>query len=168
MPEPVDCRHWQELFTDYLDGSLAADREAAFQAHIDECATCRSEVAAEQRLATIMANQLLKDPPRDFTERVLVRCKEEAASAVGSVSRARRLAVAYSIAAIILVIAVYQFANGPISTWQPESFPWTYVKWLAAMPSVVAQVFFVAVTSAVFWVLLFALGIYQLLIEDVL
>ncbi len=43
---PVDCVDVVELVTDYLEHQLDADRTAAFEAHLRECAGC--DVYVEQ------------------------------------------------------------------------------------------------------------------------
>jgi anti-sigma factor RsiW len=38
--EELSCRELVELVTDYLEGALAAEDRARFDAHVDECTGC--------------------------------------------------------------------------------------------------------------------------------
>lgn len=41
-PQPIPCREAVELVTEYLEGTLAGERRAAFEAHLDCCGWCRA------------------------------------------------------------------------------------------------------------------------------
>lgn len=41
-PTPIPCREAVELVTEYLEGTLAGERRAAFEAHLDCCGWCRA------------------------------------------------------------------------------------------------------------------------------
>jgi anti-sigma factor RsiW len=40
-PDPLACREFVELVTDYLEGSLPPETRARFEAHLSECDGCR-------------------------------------------------------------------------------------------------------------------------------
>jgi len=65
----------QRYMPDYLEGELALDRRALFDAHLDECADCAGEVAGFR--ATIAALRRLPEPetPTDLTTNVMRRIR---------------------------------------------------------------------------------------------
>jgi anti-sigma factor RsiW len=52
-PRELSCEQLVELVTDYLEGTLAPEDVAAFEAHLEECDGCRTYV--DQMRETIAA-----------------------------------------------------------------------------------------------------------------
>lgn len=63
--------HRTDRVQDWLDGALAPGEAADFEAHLDGCADCLSEVAAYERVFARIAAAESWDPGPEFTERVL-------------------------------------------------------------------------------------------------
>ena len=70
------CRESRHI-QDYLDAELPAARSQAFQAHLETCVACASEVAAYRRMFASLDGSLgdlaLSDPGPSLTERILDR-----------------------------------------------------------------------------------------------
>jgi anti-sigma factor RsiW len=58
LPDPDTCVGIVELVTDYLDGALADDTRARFEAHLADCEGC--EIYLEQMRSTIEAARLVE------------------------------------------------------------------------------------------------------------
>ena len=49
--DPLVCREFVELVTDYLEGALSADEHARFEAHLAECDGCAGYLQDIRRIA---------------------------------------------------------------------------------------------------------------------
>ncbi len=65
----MDCRQWENLLDDYLNGSLAADQRSAAEAHLDVCPACAALLAMVQKNRDALAEV---DRP-DLTAQILAR-----------------------------------------------------------------------------------------------
>jgi anti-sigma factor RsiW len=60
-----------KLLDQFLDGALAADARWAVAAHLEECAVCRTQVAAQARLRGLVRERLTAvEPPQGLTTRL--------------------------------------------------------------------------------------------------
>jgi predicted anti-sigma-YlaC factor YlaD len=91
----------------YIDGELESFSHAIFSAHLDECATCRSELRAQQQficeLDSVLANEINVSVPADFSRVV-------AARAVSDMSGVRSAAENRKALTICLVFGLAGFA----------------------------------------------------------
>lgn len=63
---------WSELAAPYALGALAADERARFEAHLAECATCRSDVQSLGDVAGLLAHAApAATPPAALRDRIL-------------------------------------------------------------------------------------------------
>lgn len=69
--EPLHCLDIDEILCDYLDGTLAPERKAAFDAHIHDCAPCQELVADCQLAVNFSARVADVEPPRELITRIL-------------------------------------------------------------------------------------------------
>ena len=74
--DPLVCREFVELVTDYLEGRLPADERARFQAHLAECDGCAGYLADIQAVSASLG-ELAPEPPDQHTREVLVRAFRE-------------------------------------------------------------------------------------------
>ena len=66
------CREFVELVTDYLEGSLAPEERARFEAHLAECDGCAGYLDDMRRMVDSMSS--LPEPPVDSaTHEALLR-----------------------------------------------------------------------------------------------
>jgi anti-sigma factor RsiW len=72
VPDPLVCREFVELVTDYLEGALPDVERARFEAHLAECDGCTGYLDDMRRLINSLheAPELLPDPA---TREVLLR-----------------------------------------------------------------------------------------------
>lgn len=126
----VAHQRWLELLPFLANGALAGDERVALEAHLAQCAACRAELAAEQRL--LQAFQQSAAPQVEGDERFAAILAAARADAVppaamrggprrrwrGAVGRplARRLALLATLAA--LTVGVLQFQGGAPTTVQ--------------------------------------------------
>ena len=53
-PDPLVCREFVELVTDYLEGALPPDQRARFEAHLAECEGCTGYLEDMRSIATTL------------------------------------------------------------------------------------------------------------------
>jgi anti-sigma factor RsiW len=70
--DPLVCREFVELVTDYLEGALPADERARFEAHLAECDGCTAYLEDMRRLIGSL-NQTPEPPPDPATREALLR-----------------------------------------------------------------------------------------------
>ncbi len=61
--DPLVCREFVELVTDYLEGGLSARDRVRFEAHLAECDGCAGYLADMRRMVDSMSQ--LPEPPVD-------------------------------------------------------------------------------------------------------
>ena len=70
--DPLVCREFVELVTDYLEGTLPETERVRFEAHLAECDGCTGYLEDMRRLAgTLHATP--EPPPDDATREALLR-----------------------------------------------------------------------------------------------
>ena len=68
MPTPMTCQELVELVTSYLDGSLALDERARFEAHLVDCHGCLNymdQMRNTIRLVGTLTTETISDDARD-------------------------------------------------------------------------------------------------------
>jgi anti-sigma factor RsiW len=71
-PDPLVCREFVELVTDYLDGTLPDAERARFEAHLAQCDGCTGYLEDMRRLVGTLA--VAPEPPSSpETREVLLR-----------------------------------------------------------------------------------------------
>ncbi|MBV9366511.1 MAG: zf-HC2 domain-containing protein [Solirubrobacterales bacterium] len=68
--DPLVCREFVELVSDYLDATLPRHERARFEAHIAECDGCAGYLEDMRRLIGSLHD--LPDPPSDPTTRAVL------------------------------------------------------------------------------------------------
>ncbi|WP_201983494.1 zf-HC2 domain-containing protein [Hymenobacter rubidus] len=58
----MNCEHVKDQLVDYLSGQLSAPEQAALTAHLADCADCREELQATQRLWQAMGTVRVPEP----------------------------------------------------------------------------------------------------------
>ena len=53
-PDPLVCREFVELVTDYLDGALPPEQRERFEAHLAECEGCTGYLEDMRSIATTL------------------------------------------------------------------------------------------------------------------
>jgi anti-sigma factor RsiW len=70
--DPLVCREFVELVTDYLDGALPETERARFEAHLAECDGCAGYLEDTRRLVGSLHE--VSEPPADpATREALLR-----------------------------------------------------------------------------------------------
>jgi predicted anti-sigma-YlaC factor YlaD len=70
--DPLACREFVELVTDYLEGVLADDERARMDEHMKECAGCRGYLEDMRRVVgSLRASR--EPPPQPETREALLR-----------------------------------------------------------------------------------------------
>jgi anti-sigma factor RsiW len=70
--DPLACREFVELVTDYLEGVLPADERARLEAHLAECDGCTGYLA-DMRLVVGSLHVSHEPPPDAETREALLR-----------------------------------------------------------------------------------------------
>jgi anti-sigma factor RsiW len=78
--DPLVCREFVELVTEYLEGTLPAEERARFEAHLGECDGCAGYLADLRAVATTL-RETAPPPPDAATRDVLLRAFRELRSA---------------------------------------------------------------------------------------
>ena len=80
---------WERL-DEFLDGALPADARWAVAAHLDECAVCRTQVATQARLRSLVRERLTAiEPAPGLTTRLTSALATEAMPPTADASRPR-------------------------------------------------------------------------------
>jgi anti-sigma factor RsiW len=70
--DPLVCREFVELVTDYLEGALPEEERIRFEAHLNECEGCTGYLEDMRRLVGSL-NDLPDPPPDPATREALLR-----------------------------------------------------------------------------------------------
>jgi anti-sigma factor RsiW len=70
--DPLVCREFVELVTDYLEGTLPEEERIRFEAHLSECDGCRGYLDDMRRLVGSL-HELPEPPPDAATREALLR-----------------------------------------------------------------------------------------------
>ena len=70
--DPLVCREFVELVTDYLEGRLPEHERARFEAHLAECDGCTGYLA-DMRAVAASLHRLPEPPPDPATREALLR-----------------------------------------------------------------------------------------------
>jgi anti-sigma factor RsiW len=70
--DPLVCREFVELVTDYLEGALPEEKRIRFEAHLTECHGCTAYLEDMRRLVGSL-NELPDPPPDPATREALLR-----------------------------------------------------------------------------------------------
>jgi anti-sigma factor RsiW len=74
--DPLVCREFVELVTDYLEGTLPEEERVRFEAHLSECDGCSGYLDDMRRLVGTL--HALPEPPADpATREALLRAFRE-------------------------------------------------------------------------------------------
>jgi len=74
--DPLVCREFVELVTDYLEGALPQDERVRFEAHLAECDGCTGYLEDMRRLAGSL-QEAPEPPPDPATREALLRAFRE-------------------------------------------------------------------------------------------
>jgi hypothetical protein len=66
----ADCRKYKEMISPYADGELSGNDKMELEAHLEECAACRSLLSLYKSIAGTAADSLA-EPPEHLTESVM-------------------------------------------------------------------------------------------------
>jgi anti-sigma factor RsiW len=75
-PDPLACREFVELVTEYLDGALPDDQRARFEAHLAECEHCTGYLE-DMRMMLASARAIELPPADPATHDALLRAFRE-------------------------------------------------------------------------------------------
>jgi anti-sigma factor RsiW len=70
--DPLVCREFVELVTDYLEGTLPEEERLRFEAHLAECDGCSGYLEDMRRLVGSL-HELPEPPPDAATREALLR-----------------------------------------------------------------------------------------------
>lgn len=70
--DPLVCREFVELVTDYLEGTLPEEERVRFEAHMSECNGCSAYLEDMRRLIGSL-HELPEPPPDPATRDALTR-----------------------------------------------------------------------------------------------
>jgi hypothetical protein len=67
----MNCTDIQKGIDDFLDGELNPAQQAGFDAHLQDCASCRKQVAEERQRLVLLQSMPVPEPSPDFADRVI-------------------------------------------------------------------------------------------------
>jgi len=70
--DPLVCREFVELVTDYLEGALPGAERVRFEAHLSDCAGCTGYLEDMRRLVGSL-HEVAESPPDPETRDALLR-----------------------------------------------------------------------------------------------
>jgi anti-sigma factor RsiW len=75
-PDPLACREFVELVTDYLDGALSNEQRARFEEHLSGCEHCTGYLH-DMRMLVASAAEVELPPADPATHAALLRAFRE-------------------------------------------------------------------------------------------
>jgi len=143
----VSDHEWSELAAPYALGALAPNERARFEAHLAECAACRSDVQALGEVAGLLAHAApAATPPAALRDRILREARQ-----VRPIGRRRAPIVPWLVAAASLVLAVgfgYVYLRERAALQQSSAALAAKTDSLAARDSLIATIFSPDVVTA--------------------
>ncbi len=105
------CKTFLQLLDDYLDKTLEPERQAEIERHLEQCARCRHELEAHQRIIASLKQLEKKSAPVTLHPEVMACLQGRAASIpwgsrIQSLFSPRRLRIAMEIAAVFIVVFI--------------------------------------------------------------
>jgi anti-sigma factor RsiW len=95
----------------YLDAELPADRAAALESHLTDCAVCRNELNSQKLFLLELSRSLEQESPielpKDFTKAIVTKAE----SSVSGLRKRSERAAAAGIIALLLVLAAVGFVG---------------------------------------------------------
>jgi predicted anti-sigma-YlaC factor YlaD len=64
------CKRAEELYSDYIDGTIQKSLRVPLESHLQECAHCRTQVDELRRVWKVLDVAPVVEPPADFREEV--------------------------------------------------------------------------------------------------
>lgn len=64
------CERAEELYSDYIDGTIQKSLVVPLESHLKECANCRTQVEELRRVWRVLDEAPVVEPPADFREEV--------------------------------------------------------------------------------------------------
>jgi len=112
----MDCQHWRDKFTDFIENALPEDEWRALEAHLQSCEACAAEIKAFRRSVSALRSLEVVEPPRGLVRRISeavaqaveqpepeiirVRPRRFSWQVVGSLAAAATLLIAFTLIAI--------------------------------------------------------------------
>jgi len=132
----VTSQHLDEVLSAYLDGELTAAERIDVEAHLEDCAECRSDLEAEADVRRLVRELPAVDAPFGFYERIL-RDGPGVAPTTETTEKKRRLrfglgSIAAAVACWLLVLGLVN-VNSASASVDPQTD--VYVNAHAAVPA---------------------------------
>jgi anti-sigma factor RsiW len=102
--------HEKENLSGYLDGALAERERGRVEAHLQDCADCRSELEALRAVSGMVKGLPQRPLPAGFLQRLETRRAQQSASAPWTFLWAPRN-VAWALCAVMVMLATYKTAH---------------------------------------------------------
>jgi anti-sigma factor RsiW len=118
----MDHQAAQELFSDYLEGTLPEAEREALAAHLEGCADCRAELESLRQMLRSLSGLRPLPPPENFTRKVEQRIARRSRGRFFGHERVlMRLPFEWiSFVIIILMLAVYMIlVQGQVKKMRP-------------------------------------------------
>lgn len=115
LSENVDCP--RDEIASYIDGELSQSEEAAFETHLSECETCRSELKYQKEFLFALSASLDSEQdiplPKDFTRTIVANAE----SRVSGLRRPRERFTAIFICAALFLFALFALGGNAETVW---------------------------------------------------
>jgi hypothetical protein len=73
----MECTHFQERLSDYLEGLLSGEDKTQFDEHLQSCSRCRESLSDLARTVEYVRDLKEVEPPPWLTQQVMTKIKEE-------------------------------------------------------------------------------------------
>ena len=120
----MTCHNNPELLSDYLHGELDAASDAAIYEHLQSCADCREELAAQNALTESLRSAFATEleMPTSVLAGVRQAVRRDKAAGIVEVLRAllRPVVLAPTAVAIVLTVGVMSYVHNASGVPQPQ------------------------------------------------
>ncbi len=117
----MNCAQVRDSLAEYQLGGLSAEERRGVAQHLEDCADCRAELAALERLDELLTPAERVRAPADMWSRIQPRLRRRRAPWWQGLLASPRPAIAAAAAMLLAVAGIWLTTRGPATTIETEA-----------------------------------------------